>query len=493
MDRAHPFAQAAAGAIAPRSAAVVVAAVVGYVALLFALRLALSPFLEIDEAQFVGAVDLRLVYDNSHPLLYNWLVRALLEATGWNWALSVALLRAVLLAATYLLVFDAARRLAGVEGGVIALAATALMPQVSWMAAHTHAHSILVMAAAAGVVHALVLIAIRNSAAAFLALGVAAGVGVMAKFNALLLLAPLVVAVALDPFMRRRFATARAVIAPVAFTLVAAPALAGVLLSPTGSTGRMAKLYREGPFSALDVPALGVDGVLSLGLSTLASAGVVLGLVVLFGRRAADPSPAVSTVRRLLWRAIAFGLAGSAVAVLALDITEVRERYLTPLLMPLPVLAALHLAAWRRRGLVVAAGALAFGAVPFGILGMTLLDDHRFARPYPAIAAAIIDAAPAGAIAVESSRQSLAANVALALRMAGREAWIAGDPLSGTAPVLARVRPGDGPLGTEGWPLPDGVCPVGERLIAPPLLNLTGRNMTARIGVFAAPPCPAAR
>ncbi|MEM6849942.1 MAG: glycosyltransferase family 39 protein, partial [Pseudomonadota bacterium] len=117
------------------SARTVVAAVVAYVVLLMVLRLSLSPYLEIDEAQFFGQVDFRLVYANSHPPLYNWVLRLVLEATGWSWALSVALVKGVLLAAIHLLVFDTARRIGGVPAGVGALAVAALCPQISWMAA----------------------------------------------------------------------------------------------------------------------------------------------------------------------------------------------------------------------------------------------------------------------------------------------------------------------------------------------------------------------
>ncbi len=65
--------------------------VIGYIAALFVLRLTLSPFVEWDEAQFPGNVHLALTYGNSHPPLFNWLVRGALEATGWNWPIAVGL------------------------------------------------------------------------------------------------------------------------------------------------------------------------------------------------------------------------------------------------------------------------------------------------------------------------------------------------------------------------------------------------------------------
>ena len=460
--------------IGPRA---VVAAILIYIGALFALRLALSPFLEIDEAQFVGAVDLRFVYGNSHPPLYNWLVRSALELTGWNWALSVALVRAGLLAATYLLVFDTARRLAGKEAGVVALAAAAFMPQLSWMSAHTLAHSLLVTAAAAGVAHALTLIALRPSAGRFLWLGVAAAIGMLGKYNIALLLVPLAVAALAEPVLRRRFATASAWLAPLAFAILSGPALVAAAMQPHASTERLEKLYDAGPFSAIDVPYIGLDGVLSLALSTLASCGIVLALVLLFARHAPPLATRVEAVRRALWRAIAIGLGAFALVALASDLSLVHERYLTPLLMPLPVLAGLHLSSWRRRSVMVAAGMVAFLAVPFGIVGMVTVDNHRFARPYDAAAAAISPALPPGRVAVAASVQDLAANITLALRRAGFDAAVLDDPLAAPAPTLVRLRSGTGP-----WPggtpvAPEGMCEAAITRADIPLPNFSGKSL----------------
>ncbi|WP_420394381.1 glycosyltransferase family 39 protein [Acuticoccus sp.] len=454
-----------------------------YVIALGAVRLGLSPFLEIDEAQFVGAVDLRLVYANSHPPLYNWLVRGALELTGWRWPLAVAFVKAALLATTYLLVFDAVRRLAGPTTGVLALALAALMPQVSWMSAHTLAHSVLVLAGAVGVVAALTATARRATSAAFLALGVAAAVGALGKANIVLLLGGLTVAATLDPFWRGRFADLRALLAPAAFALLAGPAYLAAALQLEASTARVAKLYDDGPFSALDVPLVGLDGVLSLALSALASGGLVALLVAIFARTPPPLDEAAEATRRLLWRAMGIGLGALAALVAAADATVVHERYLIPLLAPLPVVAALHLSGWPRRGAVVAAGATAFAVVPAAMAAMTAFDDHRFARPYDALLAPLVDDLPAGRIGVVSWRHDLAANLTLALRRAGREADILGDPLAG-APDLALAVDR-----REGRPpeAPPGFCTVRSTSIEAPLRNLTGRTMTLRATI--ARPC----
>ncbi|MEO1105505.1 MAG: glycosyltransferase family 39 protein, partial [Pseudomonadota bacterium] len=347
----------------------VVIAILAYVAVITLIRLVASPYLEIDEAQFVANVDLRLVYANSHPPLMNWLVRGALELTGWRWALALALTRALLLTLTLLMVFDTGRRLGGSTTGALALAAALLCPQVSWMSAHTLAHSLLVMTAAAGVLHGLALAMTRSQPGGLLLMGFWAGVGILAKYNIFLLLAPLAVALAAEPTVRailtRRPAELTA--AAALCVLMAAVAATGVWQAPQESTERISKLYRNGPFSALDVPVLGIDGVLALALSALAWGGIAMALVVLAARTA---EPVAPVAVRVLRRTLVLGLAGFAVLILVADARQVPERYLTPLMMALPILTGLAVSAVRWRGLVLSAGLLAMIAVPVGIIGM---------------------------------------------------------------------------------------------------------------------------
>jgi 4-amino-4-deoxy-L-arabinose transferase-like glycosyltransferase len=471
-------------AIAP---ARIVAAILAYAALLLALRLSISPFLEIDEAQFMGAVDLRFVYDNSHPPLINWLVRGALELTGWNWPLALGIVRSVLLAATHLLVFDAARRLGGTAAGILAVACAMLMPQVSWMSAHTLAHSVLAMAAAAGVVHAVVLVFTRGGALPFVALGTAAAVGMMGKYNVAILLLALAVAVASVRRIRARFARPEALLAPLTFIVLAGPGLVMAATEPAVTTERMAKLYRVGPFAALDVPGVGVDGLLSLAVAVVASAGVVLALVALFGRAPVGDD----AMRRVLWRTVGCGLAGFAVFVLLADMSLVHERYLTPLLMPLPVVAALHLAGWRLRRLVAVAGVAAALAVPLGIVGMVAFDNHRWARPYEALGAAILSATPPGDVVVASTDYdpALPANIALALRALGRTAVVADDRIHPHGPILVQVWSGRAPVPDAARPHPPGACEAARLTLEAPNVNLTDRTMAVTVGIYAPAAC----
>lgn len=410
-------------------------AIVAYCLALAALRLALSPYLEVDEAEFVGRVDLRLVYDNSHPPLFNWLARIALETTGWRWAGALAIVKYGLLAAFHWFVFDAARRLAGPRAGVLALAASAMLPQIVWMSAVTLAHSIAVVACAAGVVWAATRAREAKSWGPHLALGALAAAGALAKFNFLLFLAPFLVAVALDPRWRPVVSGARAAAAAAVFALLAGPSYVAALLHLGDSASRIGRLYRpDGALAWIDVPYLGVDGLLSLVIAALAWAGlavVVWGVAVWAERRAARRDrlggDAVeqdegAEAADALGRAMVFALGAFAVIVLLSDMHKIEERYLTPLLAPLPVYLAARRPLRRAAPVVLGVAAAAYLAVFPGFAGMANFGAHRFGYPYDAVAAQIRTAAQAAGwdeARILSRRHDDAANLTLALGWEG--------------------------------------------------------------------------
>ena len=390
----------------------------------------------------MGAVDLRLVYGNSHPPLYNWLVRGALEATGWNWALSVALVRAALLAATYLLVFDAARRLAGVEGGVLAVAAAALLPQVSWMAAHTLAHSILVMAAAAGVVHALVILADAASAPP------SSGRHRAGRrhesqppfFSSARRVAVRAGPPPCAPALRYR----RALLAAASRRRLRGGRPGG-FIRPRSPRGRLEKLYVDGPFSAIEFRDRPGPGS-SPSPRRLWRGRRVLGRGP-FGPPARPPRErGRGTVRRRLSRTgrdrlFPLSPPGSSRPT---TLARCRERYSRPLLMPLcQSLAALQVLAamgeetpHRFRRLVARRG---------------LSGQDRRGRDY-GLDFAPLRPAPGGRIgrgtpwrrrgrSSSTAPQVARANVPSAMSMAGARGPLLGDPLAEPAAILVECMP----------------------------------------------------
>lgn len=396
------------------------AAIALYALVLVLVRVQLSPFLEVDEAEFVGRVDLRLVYDNSHPPFFNWLARAALEVTGWDWPLSLALVKYGLLGAFHWFVFDAARRLGGDRAGVLALSASAFLPQVVWMSAVTLAHSIAVMACAAGVVWAASRLSQSRRLELYLALGAFAAAGALSKFNFALFLAPFLAAIALDPAHGAILRDRRAWAALGLFFVLIAPSHLAAALNLADSAGRIEKLYRPGDLAWLDPPLLGVDGLVTLVVAFLAWAAAALAVWAIARRLdgAWRLEPPSAGFERVLGRAMALALGLFAAIVLFADMHKVEERYLTPLLTPLPIFLAV---AWPLRRSALAVTALAstlYLAVAPSFWAMAAFGKHRFGLPYAAIAESIAAAAPEP-LPIITARHDDAANLILALGWTG--------------------------------------------------------------------------
>lgn len=426
-----------------RLAAWLPVAVVAYVAWQLVVRLLLSDNLELDEAELVRYTDFALGYDNSQPPLYTWFVISLWRLTG-SWVLALAFAKHLLLAATALLLFDAVRRATGrALPAALTTMALALLPQVIWKAQVTLSHSLLAMAAAVAVLHALVLVAARQRPAAFVWLGVAAGCGLLAKYNFVLFLLALAVAAMLVAPVRQALLRPGLTLAVVVAAVMTGPHLAWAVAHAQDTTRRLQRLEQPDAWvGSLDVPALGLDGFLSLGLKALAWAGPLIMFWSLARwrareeRRSEPTRPLAGAIGRCAGLCCLFGLGLWAALVLLGDLHSVDERYLTPVLMALPVWMAL---AWpldhSERGTRLFAGCA--GVVVAGVLvawpATILLGSSRYAYPYDAIAADMRDLAGPAPFAVLASRHDHAGNIVM--RIPGTRVWTPGMAVAKVAVV----------------------------------------------------------
>ncbi len=399
--------------------------IVGYTLALLALRVSLSTYLEVDEAQFVGNVDIRLVYANSHPPLYNWVLRAMLEASNWDWAFSTGIVKYGLLGGFYLLTWDTARRLGGREAGLVAVAAAAFMPQVSWMSVHTLAHSTMVLTGTAATLHAFVLLTQKCSTFRYAWFGFALGLGALAKYNFFLFAIPLLVAILWSGELRTILWRRKAAISLGVFSAMFAPTMVAAILNFAASSGRMEKLYRaDKDLVWYDVPGLGVDGLLSLATASAAWLGLAIAVWgIARWRDARDgaqayPDPDTVEIRRCIGRAILLAICTFALIVLAADMHRVHERYLTPIFAAAPVLMSVSWPLGRSALNVTRFAGTLFFAALVGFWGMASFGTHRYAYDYDAIAAEIAELSPNPA-PILAARHDDGANATLALGWEG--------------------------------------------------------------------------
>jgi hypothetical protein len=390
----------------------------------FLMRLAISGNLETDEAQFVGHTAFAWGYGNAHPPLYNWLIGLALSVTGY-WPAAVSIVKNALLAGTWLLIFDTGRRASGSAlTGLCAAAGLAFMPQIIWQSQFTLAHSVLVTFGAAALLNALTRAALApRSAWAFAYVGLAAAIGFYGKYNFLFVLLAAGLAILSLPSMRARLVQTRLLLSAGVFGALFGPHLIFALTHIEETTNRIAKLERaNSTFGALDIPWLGIDGLLSVCTATLASAAPLF-IVWALARRgpqpadAAEPAaePLASDLGRLYLRVAVLGWLLFAAAILFGDFHFVFERYLTPLLVPLPLWLAIAASPSRKTivRLATAAGFAWFGALVAMPAIVAFQDDH-FAYPYRGIARALKEKLPPP-YAILGRRDRLSANLVIKL------------------------------------------------------------------------------
>ena len=431
-----------------------------YFAAQFIIRVALSANLETDEAQFVGQTHLALGYGNSHPPLYNWLVAGALALTGGYWPAALALLKNALLAGTYLLAFDAGRRATGrALTGAIVVASFMLLPQIVWKSQITLAHSVLVMFAVVAALHAVVCIVERGDWPSFLWLGLTSAIGALAKYNFLLTLIAILIAALSIPDIRRRVFVPRLAASFAVLMVLFTPHAIWAVQHLHETTERLAKLERDsGAFGVIDLPGIGLDGLLSFIVASAAWAGPLL--AVWLAIRYFEPSrlevlPDEARTRsfaQLFGRTTLIGVGAFAAIILVGDMHSVFERYLTPLLMPLPfwLATALPLETRRRAPLhfLRIAAVIAVLMVTAWPLWITF-GREQFAYPYGSITASLSDGVE-GPFSVLGPQDKFAANIAIRLDRA--RAWeervptdqvvVLWDPKSARSPDGAAARLG---------------------------------------------------
>ncbi|MDZ7754363.1 MAG: glycosyltransferase family 39 protein [Gammaproteobacteria bacterium] len=167
-------------------------------------RMLVTSTLGLDEAeQLLFARELEAGY-GVQPPLYTWLQWFVFRFTGPT-IFGLALLKNLLLAATYAFTYAAARTMLGRRDMALVAAASLLfLHQVAWEAQRDLSHSVLVTACAAGLLYALVKTIRDGRPGAFAALGLFLGAGLVAKYSFALYAVALLGAAAWLPETRAR-------------------------------------------------------------------------------------------------------------------------------------------------------------------------------------------------------------------------------------------------------------------------------------------------
>jgi 4-amino-4-deoxy-L-arabinose transferase-like glycosyltransferase len=317
--------------------------ILGWLAVHLALRLLTSPTLGVDDAeQALLAQRFAWGYQLRQPPLYTWLLLPLIAVLGPS-LLALSLLRYLLLGLTFLCLYGVARRwIADPRLAGLAVLSYSAIYMFGYYAHHDLTHTTALAAMIAASFYAFARLVERPSATAYLALGICFGLGMLAKWNFLMLALGLPLACLLDRRLRPLVLDRRLLLALAAMALVVTPAALWALGQQQSVGGAATKVLASGPGQGFWA-TLGT-GTVELARASLAYPMPFVALFLLsFGSalwrsRAARPQPGATVTPCFLATLIAVVLALHWLLIPTLRAVAFTEHWLHPALMILPVL-----------------------------------------------------------------------------------------------------------------------------------------------------------
>ncbi|AMY67890.1 glycosyltransferase family 39 protein [Frigidibacter mobilis] len=313
----------------------VVLLLAGYFLLQLALRLALGGALETDEAEMVLLTPgFRLGYGPQLPL-YSWIQAASFAVLGKT-IFSLAILKNLMLFATYALTFAALRPMLPLRLAVAGTLGLALLPDVFWEGQRATTHSVALMLMIAATFAAMSGLLRRGRMADYLVLGLAIGFGGLSKYNYVLVPVALALAGMTLPQMRARLADRRILASlSLAAALVVAPVW-WMLRHPELAFASGYKLTL-GEAAVETLPWLSGLGDSFAGLAAGLGLAALVAAALGFGLRSraaavALPEPGETFVR-LLARAALIAFAIFLIGVVFAGATHVTSRWLLPVFL----------------------------------------------------------------------------------------------------------------------------------------------------------------
>ncbi|MHC5306991.1 glycosyltransferase family 39 protein [Bartonella sp. LJL80] len=304
----------------------------------------------LDDAELISNISFwNWGYGGSQPPLYTWFAYGLTQIFGVHLAL-YQFLKFSVLASTFLAVYAGLRCL-NVKPTVAAAAMLAmfLLPQIGWESQRALTHSIMGTAGSAWTFAAFALFSRRQTWLRAILLGLACAAAILGKYNGGLFLLALVGGALLTAPIRPCLATRTFPVALLTAVAAMFPALFFMLMHPAGVTERANKLAvgKSGHFLFDRVSGLTDFAMAALSFCSLA----LLVILLFFGARALAKKNTLENAMqqddlavRFLSRILLFGICLIALLVVVLGITNVKDRWLQPLLFLAPAYFTLALA-----------------------------------------------------------------------------------------------------------------------------------------------------
>ncbi|MFK3961956.1 ArnT family glycosyltransferase [Ensifer adhaerens] len=322
----------------------ILALIAGYFLLCIALRLSASTSLEIDESEQAYVSQFLMLGYGSQPPFYNWLQYGLTSLFGPSVATMTVLKNGLLFLCC--LFFGLAsrevlgdRRLAAITTmGVLAL------PPIFLLAQRDLSHTVAALFAVSLFLYAFLRTMSRPTFFAYALTGVAVGIGVISKYNFVIVPVAAIVAILPEPKLRARLFDWRILVAIAVCALIALPHGTWVLQNIGAASSNTFKEMGTGQEAGFVSKAL--KAIVALFASTLRGSAIILVVFALVFRK---DLPAIwradSLWARVVGRMLVLCLGAVLVIMLVTGATHMREKWLVLFLVLLPLYLALKVEA----------------------------------------------------------------------------------------------------------------------------------------------------
>lgn len=306
------------------------------------LRQLAPPALRIDEAQqILFSQWLALGYD-AQPPLYNWYQQAVFGLFGTSMA-TLAFAKNLILFLTFA-VFVKTAELVLENRRFVVVAAMALfvIPQVFWQAQRDLTHTAMFMLTFSLLLYCSIRLIKRPTAMGYVLVGLTAGLGMLSKYNFALALPAILVAVVLHPQGRNRVFDRRFLLTVAVSVIVFLPHIFWLLDNLAfASEVTLKRMAEDAPESRLLQVARGLGRFVAGSLIIIAIPTLLLALASKgqISKRTGISSPWLGFFRHYFIAIAAL----MTFVILMTTMTELRDRWLLPLLLPFPIFAALLL------------------------------------------------------------------------------------------------------------------------------------------------------
>ena len=311
-------------------------AVAGYFLLCITLRLSVSNSLEIDEAEQAFLSQFLLLGYGPQPPFYNWLQYGLAQAIGTSLATMTILKNGLLFLCCLFYGLAARHVLEDRRLSATAMLGVLTLPPVFLLAQRDLSHTVAALFAVSLFLYGFLKTLTRPSLFSYLVTGMAVGIGLIAKYNFVLLPLAAILSVLPETKLRARILDWRILAAVAVACQITLPhgfwILQNLDFASSGTLNEMREREAEGPL----LQAL--HGVYSLGSAIVGGSLVPL---LFFGLAFRGNIRAIwqaeSQWSRIIGRMIALCLAAVLVIVLGLAATHVREKWLVLFLVLIPL------------------------------------------------------------------------------------------------------------------------------------------------------------